>query len=108
MLAMAILNLKKMKYVKARPVSDILNEFLREEGLETPLLEHRLIHQAWPEVVGEYAASCTEELKIRNQTLYARLSSAVVRQELHMQRTDLVRRLNAFVDAFVIADIHLS
>ncbi|MBR4649807.1 MAG: DUF721 domain-containing protein, partial [Bacteroidaceae bacterium] len=37
-----------------------------------------------------------------------RLSSAVVRQELHMQRTDLVRRLNAFVDAFVIADIHLS
>ena len=92
---MAILNLKTMKYVKARPV-------------RRPLLEHRLIHQAWPEVVGEYAASCTEELKIRNQTLYARLSSAVVRQELHMQRTDLVRRLNAFVDAFVIADIHLS
>ena len=26
-----------MKYVKARAISDLLNEFLREEGLETPL-----------------------------------------------------------------------
>ncbi len=99
---------KTMKYVKVRPISDLLNEFLRTEGFETPLLEHRLIHQAWPEVVGEYAASCTEEIKIYNQTLYVRISSPAVRQELHMQRTDLARRLNAFVGAFVIANIHLS
>ena len=97
-----------MKYVKARPISDLINEFLRNEGLETPLLEHRLMTQAWPAVVGEYAAEQTEELRIKNQTLYARISSGVVRQELHMQRTELVRRLNEFVDAFVIADIRFS
>ena len=97
-----------MKYVKARPINDLLNEFLREEGLETPLLEHRLMTQAWPAVVGEYAAEQTEDLCIKNQTLYARISSAVVRQELHMQRTDLVRRLNEYVDAFVIAEIRFS
>ena len=97
-----------MKYVKARPISDLINEFLRNEGMETPLLEHRLMTQAWPAVVGEYAAEQTEELRIKNQTLYARISSAVVRQELHMQRTELVRRLNEFVDAFVIADIRFS
>ena len=97
-----------MKYVKTRKIEDLLHEYLREEGLETPLLEHRLIHQGWPAVVGDYAAGCTEDLKIHNQTLYARISSSVVRQELHMQRTELVRKLNAFVDAFVIADIRLN
>ena len=97
-----------MKYVKARAISDLLNEFLREEGLETPLLEHRLIHSAWPEVVGKYAADCTEDLKIHNQVLYVRISSAVVRQELHMQRTELARKLNAYVDAFVITHIRFS
>ena len=97
-----------MKDVKVRPIGDLLNEYLREEGLETPLLEYRLIHQAWPAVVGDYAASCTEDLKICSQTLYARIGSPVVRHELHMQRTELVRRLNAYVDAFVIADIRLS
>ena len=97
-----------MKYVKPQPITDILHEFLREEGLETPLLEHRLMTQAWPAVVGEYVAGQTEELRIKNQTLYARISSPVVRQELHMQRTDLARRLNEYVDAFVIAEIRFS
>ena len=97
-----------MKYNKARPIDNLLHEFLRTEGLETPLLEHRLTTQAWPAVVGEYAAAQTESLRISNQTLYARINSPVVRQELHMQRTELVRRLNEFVDAFVIADIRFS
>ncbi|MBQ1177854.1 MAG: DUF721 domain-containing protein, partial [Bacteroidaceae bacterium] len=33
------------------------------------------------------------------------LSSPVVRQELHMQRQELVARLNAYVGAQVICDI---
>ncbi|MCH5178477.1 MAG: DUF721 domain-containing protein [Prevotellaceae bacterium] len=97
-----------MKYVKPRLVNDLLHEFLREEGIETPLLEHRLMTQAWPQVVGDYANQCTESLRIYNQVLYARIKSPVVRQELHMQRSELVRRLNEVVDAFVIADIRFS
>ena len=97
-----------MKYIKPRPVDDLLREFLRTEGLETPLLEHRLMHQAWPQMVGQYAAENTESLRIFNQVLYVRLKSAVLRQELHMQRSELVRRLNEAVDAFIIADIRFS
>lgn len=97
-----------MRYVKARPITALLHEYLREEGLETPLLEHRLIHQAWPAVVGEYIANATESLRISNQILYVRVKSSVVRQELHMRSADLVRQLNTFVDAFVISGLRLS
>lgn len=97
-----------MRYVKARPISDILREYMRSEGLETPLLEHRLIEKGWPAVVGEDAAAETSKIRIYNQVLYVQLRSPALRQELMMQRTDLVRRLNAYVDAFIISDIRFT
>ncbi len=97
-----------MKYVKTKPISDILREYMRMQGLETPLLQHRLIEKGWPAVVGKEVEAATSSIKIYNQVLYVRLRSAVLRQELMMQRTLLVQRLNAYVDAFIISDIHFS
>ena len=39
-----------MIHTKSQPMRDVLLAFLRQEGLETPLLEYR-ITQAWPEVM---------------------------------------------------------
>lgn len=97
-----------MKYIKAKPIEDLVSEYLRFSGLETPLLEHRLMDKAWPAVVGKDVEACTRSLKIFNQVLYVKVDSAVVRQELLMQRTSLVHRLNAYVDAYVISDIRFS
>ena len=60
---------------------------------------------AWPEVVGPSIAAYTDGLFVRNQTLYVHLTSAVLRQELMMGRTLLVRNLNKHVGAQVITDI---
>ena len=54
-----------MKKYNTEGISNILGRFLREEGLETPLLEQRAL-QAWPEVVGEAIARYTSDLRIRN------------------------------------------
>ena len=32
-----------MRYVKAKSITELLGRFLREEGLETPLNEYRVI-----------------------------------------------------------------
>ena len=55
--------------------------------------------------MGPIVARYTRDLVVRNQTLYVRLSSPVIRQELMMQRRELVTRLNAYVGAQVICDI---
>lgn len=78
--------------------------FLRQEGLETPLNQYRLI-EAWKEVVGPSVARYTSNLYIKNQTLYVHLTSSVLRQELLLGRTLLVRNLNNKVGAQVITDI---
>ena len=55
--------------------------------------------------MGQAINKYTKEIYISNQTLYVKLSSPVLRQELMMQRQSLVKRLNEAVNAQVITDI---
>lgn len=93
-----------MKRNNTEQVGDIIRRLLRQEGLETPLNEYRLI-DAWKDVVGPVIARYTTNLYIKNQTLYVHLSSSVLRQELSMSRTLLIRNLNAQVGSQVIVNI---
>ena len=95
-----------MERRKSEAISDVLQRFLRQEGLETPLAQYRLI-QAWPQGTGKAVANATAELYIKNQTLYARLTSAVLRSELMMQRQALAYALNQAVQKQVITDVVL-
>ena len=94
-----------MKRVKAQPITKLLQAFMRQEGLETPLLQYRITHQGWTEVAGQTIAYHTEDLSIYNQTLYIQCNNAAVKQEIMSQRTDLIQRLNKFVDAYIINNI---
>ena len=85
-------------------IRDIILKNLREQGLETPLLQKRLI-DSWPEVMGQLIANYTDDLYIRNQTLFVKLKNPALRSELSLQRQDIVRRLNSHVGSQVIADI---
>ena len=85
-------------------IKEVLLKALREQGLETPLLQKRIV-DAWPEVMGEAVGSYTSSAFIRNQTLFVRLTSPALRMELSMQRQDIVRRLNEHVGNQVIADV---
>jgi predicted nucleic acid-binding Zn ribbon protein len=96
-----------MRRTKSEPIGDLIRQYLRQQGLESPLNEYRLI-QGWSYVMGPVVARYTRDLSVRNQTLYVKLGSPAVRQELLMQRRELVARLNAYVGAQVICDIVLS
>lgn len=96
-----------MKRRKEEQIGAVLLRYLRQMQLETPLNEYRLI-QAWDVIAGSTAARYTQDLKIYNQQLHVRLRSAVLRTELLMRRSDLVRQLNAYVGADVITDISFS
>lgn len=93
-----------MKRNNAEPIGKLIRAYLRQESLESPLNEHRLIN-AWTEVLGPTIASYTREIFIKNQVLHVHLTSAALRQELMMGRELLVRNLNAHVGAQVITNI---
>ena len=84
-----------MKRNDAEQIGEMIRKFFRQNALEAPLNEYRLI-QAWKDVVGP---------AIKNQILYVHLTSSVLRQELMMGRDLLVKNLNKQVGAQVIVNI---
>ena len=66
-----------MKRNDAEQIGKLIQQCLRQESLESPLNEQRLL-DAWPQVLGP-AAAYTSNLYIRNQTLYVHLTSAALR-----------------------------
>ncbi|MBO1363524.1 DUF721 domain-containing protein [Prevotella sp. A2931] len=89
-----------------KTISELLQQVLRHEGLETPLLQKRLI-DSWEIVVGQTVARYTAEKFIKNQTLYVKITNPALRQDLSMMRAQLVLRLNQQVSSQIITDIKL-
>lgn len=93
-----------MRRNKAESIGQIIRQFLRQEGLETPLNETRMA-AAWPQVMGEAIARYTGDVFVRNQVLYVQLKSPALKANLMMGREALVQKLNDFVGAQVIRSI---
>ena len=90
-----------MKRNDAEQIGKLIQQFLRQESLESPLNEQRLLmprRRCWDR------RQLIPVPDIRNQTLYVHLTSAA-RQELMMGREVLVRTLNQRVGAMVITNI---
>ena len=90
-----------------KAIKELILRNLRAQGLETPLLQKRLM-EAWPVVAGEAINQYTGSVTIRNQTLYVHLTSPALRADLSMQRSDYVKRLNDYVGSQVITDIRFN
>ena len=90
-----------------KQIKDLLLQVLRDQGLETPLLQKRLV-EAWPEVAGPMVASYTLNTYIYNQTLYVRLSNPSLRADLSMCRSELTKKLNDAVGEQVITDVRFG
>ncbi|MCM1034451.1 MAG: DUF721 domain-containing protein [Paludibacter sp.] len=95
-----------MRRRNTESVAEVIMQFLREQGLEKPFLEHKLI-EAWPRVFGPMIAKYTGTIEIKNGVLFVQIHSAALRQELFLCRFQLVQKLNKEVGAEVIKDIRL-
>ena len=87
-------------------ISDLMRVIIRQNGLETPLLQKRLI-EAWDNVVGELIAKYTTEKYIRNQDLCVHIENPALRSEVSMMKTELIRKLNNAVGGQIIREIRL-
>jgi predicted nucleic acid-binding Zn ribbon protein len=88
-------------------IKELVLQALREQGLETPLQQKRLV-ESWTKVAGPVIARYTQNAYIYNQTLYVRLSNPALRSDLSMMRQELVKKLNDAVGSQVITDIRFG
>lgn len=93
-----------MKRRNSESIGEVLRQYLRQEGLETPLNQHRIIDK-WYELMGSGIAAYTGEIFIRSQCLYIQIKSPALRDNLMMERERLVKRLNEAVGSQVITRV---
>lgn len=85
-------------------LKDAIESLLDAYKLTGKLNETRLI-ASWDKVVGNHIARHTDDLYVRGETLFVKLDSAALKNELSMARTKLVTNLNRVTGINVITDI---
>lgn len=87
-------------------LTDALVEYLRESGLEQPVMEVE-VETVWPRVMGAAVARLTRSVEVRNGVLYVQVSSAALKAQLFENRFELVRKINQAVGADIIRDCRI-
>jgi predicted nucleic acid-binding Zn ribbon protein len=82
-----------MKRTRTRLIGEVLEEFFKRPYVAAKVAEGRL-PEYWREIVGEYAAQETRDLRLENHILYVSVSSSVLRNELFYRRDHLMQLLN--------------
>jgi len=83
-----------MRRVKTQTIGTVLDDFFDlNPELAGKLAEVRLM-DSWKKVLGPSVSRFTENLFIRKRTLYVRLTSSVLKNELMMCREQLINKLN--------------
>lgn len=95
-----------MEIHKARPIGELLADFIHGSDLEQPLLERKVV-ALWPELLGPTIAQMTGEMQVKNGVLLVHIHSAALKAQLFDIRHELVRKLNEAAGAQVLKDIRV-
>ena len=93
-----------MKRIEAETVGEIITRLLKAENLEEKFDEQR-VAALWPDIVGQGINRYTVDRYVRCGVLYVTISSAPLRNELMLNRSRLVDRINDFIGKRVIREV---
>ena len=80
------------------------NQFLKEENLEHTFKQKRLIVN-WEKVMGKTIASRTTQIFFKNKTLFVKLSSAPLKQEMQNSKTKILELVSDEIGKSEIDDV---
>jgi len=91
---------------KSHPQSagDALGQLTKSLGIDRAVNEYAIV-ASWAEIVGERIASVTTAQRIENGVLLVSVATAPWRNELSMQRHEIMRKLNDHAGRDIVKEI---
>ena len=86
------------------PLKEVIDRWLKAYKLDGKMKEIEVLN-AWPELMGTAVAHRTKEISIRNKTLYLKMESSVMRDELAHGKSIIIQRVNEHAGFEIINDI---
>lgn len=93
-----------MRKTNDKPLKEAIEQLLNVYKLRRKFDETSLI-AAWPELMGKAVANRTSQLYIRDRKLFIKVESSVLKNELLMIRSEIVKRMNERAGSKVLEDI---
>jgi hypothetical protein len=87
-------------------LQDILKEFIQVNKLDSGM-DKVDVEQAWKNLMGNGVNNYTEEVLLKNTTLYVKLSSAVLRNELSYGKEKIIKMINEEMGKEVVKSLVL-
>jgi len=94
--------MRKQKYDSN--LGDVLQKLFDAYGW-TEKMDGVRITNSWEKVVGSIFAKHTTNMYVKNKKLFVFLDSSVLRNELYMERTEIIKKLNSEIGKKVITEI---
>ncbi|MFK5856174.1 MAG: DUF721 domain-containing protein [Bacteroidota bacterium] len=85
-------------------LGDVLQKLFDAYGW-TEKMDGVRITNSWEKVVGSIFAKHTTNIYVKNKKLFVFLDSSVLRNELYMEKTEIVKKLNSEIGKKVINEI---
>ncbi|GAB4507932.1 MAG: DUF721 domain-containing protein [Allomuricauda sp.] len=75
------------------PLSEALSEFIQENKLQKGM-DRVNARDAWSSLMGKGVNNYTTSVELKNETLYVSLSSSVLREELSLGKSKIIKMIN--------------
>lgn len=95
-----------MRRSNIQNLNDVVSALLKELKIDHKIKEVRLIN-SWNEMLGNNIARATTKIFIKDRVLFVYLKSSIVRNELMMLKSSIIKSLNEQAGEKVIDDIVL-
>ena len=89
------------------PIEDILKEFVESNDLQEGL-DKVNVREAWQNLMGNGVNNYTTAIELKRNTLFVRLSSSVLREELSYGKEKIVSMLNESLGKDLVKKIVLG
>jgi hypothetical protein len=88
-------------------IKDLVNLFLKQNKLEKGLLNIEM-KKVWFELMNNGVANYTDDISLKNKTLYIKLSSPALKEELSYGKEKLLKLINNKFNKTVVEKIVLN
>jgi len=82
-----------MRRTEIQSLGSVIKEYLKENNIDRKLAEVDIV-SSWESIIGKQIARATSTIFIKDGTLHLHLKSSIVRNELLMMRSEIIRAIN--------------
>ncbi len=85
-------------------IDDVVNKLLKAYGLTKNYDEYEAVN-SFKKIMGAPIVKYTHEIRLKNKRMYIKLTSSVIREELSMGKSKIIKMINEDLGKVVVLDI---